>query len=233
MNKAAQSAPALVLFDIDGTLLRRAGPQHRQSLEYAVFKVTGVAAPTAHIATQGMLDGDILKLMMGDAGMKPRQITKALPAIMAAAAERYQDICPDLRRKVCPGVRTFLHKLKKRGVILGLVTGNLTDIGWRKMENSGLRSHFTFGAFADQGRTRAALVRIALGQARATGWIVRNTPTMLVGDHPNDINAARINGVRAVAVGTGISSRQDLLAHNPRWFVDDLTHFNVEELFSK
>ena len=34
----------LVLFDIDGTLLRRAGPAHRESLERAVWLVARVKA---------------------------------------------------------------------------------------------------------------------------------------------------------------------------------------------
>ena len=233
MNNAAPSAPAVVLFDIDGTLLRKVGPQHRQSLEDAVRQITGVETSNRHIATQGMLDGDILQRMMLDAGMKPRHITASMPAIMAAAEERYQHLCPDLRRKVCPGVRPFLQKLKKRGVVAGLVTGNLTRIGWRKMENSGLRQHFQFGAFADQGASRPALVRIALRHARTVGWLHSKTPVILVGDHPNDVNAARQNGVRVVAVSTGLSSKEELLAHNPHWVVDNLTQFNVEELFSK
>src|SRR6202022_214893 len=35
-------APALVLFDIDGTLIRRAGPHHREVLVDAVRLVTGI-----------------------------------------------------------------------------------------------------------------------------------------------------------------------------------------------
>ena len=232
MITVAQPAPAVVLFDIDGTLLRRAGPHHRQSLEDAVLHVTGVETTTSNIATQGMLDGDILKRMMRDAGMKPQDIAAAMPSIMTTAEECYQQLCPDLRSKVCPGVRPFLQKLKKRGVISGLVTGNLTRIGWCKMENAGIRQHFQFGAFADQGHTRAALVRIALRHARTSGWLVRKTPVVLIGDHPNDVNAAKKNGVRAVAVSTGLSSKEELLAHSPRWLVDDLTQLNVEELFS-
>ena len=37
---------ALVLFDIDGTLLRRAGPHHREALAAAVKKVTGIVTTT-------------------------------------------------------------------------------------------------------------------------------------------------------------------------------------------
>src|ERR1022692_2788549 len=38
--------PALVLFDIDGTLVRRAGPHHRQALVDAVRRVTGLETST-------------------------------------------------------------------------------------------------------------------------------------------------------------------------------------------
>ena len=42
-------APGLVLFDIDGTLIRRAGPHHRQALIDAVRHVTGLETTTDHI----------------------------------------------------------------------------------------------------------------------------------------------------------------------------------------
>ena len=43
---SATGAPALVLFDIDGTLIRRAGPHHRQALVDAVRHVTGLETTT-------------------------------------------------------------------------------------------------------------------------------------------------------------------------------------------
>jgi phosphoglycolate phosphatase len=52
--------PALVLFDIDGTLVRRAGPHHRQALVDAVRRVTGLETSTDGIPVHGMLDPDIL-----------------------------------------------------------------------------------------------------------------------------------------------------------------------------
>lgn len=42
-------APALILFDIDTTLLRRAGPHHRQALVDAVRQVTGRETTTDRI----------------------------------------------------------------------------------------------------------------------------------------------------------------------------------------
>jgi beta-phosphoglucomutase-like phosphatase (HAD superfamily) len=59
---------ALVLFDIDGTLVRRAGPHHRQALVHGVRKVTGWETTTEGIPVQGMLDPEILTRMMKAAG---------------------------------------------------------------------------------------------------------------------------------------------------------------------
>ena len=101
------------------------------------------------------------------------------------------------------------------------------------MERAGLRQHFQFGAFAEQGRDRAALVRIALRQAKLEGFYTRQTPVALIGDHPNDVNAARQNGVRAIAVTTGLTSREELSSHSPHMVLDNLNSLDWETLFSK
>src|SRR5690606_1797257 len=61
---SASRFPSLFLFDIDGTLVRRAGPQHRQALEYAAAQVLGVRASTEGIPVHGMLDTDIVTVML-------------------------------------------------------------------------------------------------------------------------------------------------------------------------
>ena len=232
VGSESRTASAVILFDIDGTLLRRAGPRHRKALVSAVLRVTGVETSNDHIATQGMLDSDILDMMLREAGISARAARKAMPAIMREAEVDYHSECPDLRRKVCPGVRRFLSKLPAAETRAGLVTGNLPLIGWRKMERAGLRHHFSFGAFAGQGKDRAELVKVALKNAKADGWLRRNTPVALVGDHPNDVNAAKANGVRSVAVATGLVGRDELAAHSPDFLVDDLSHLRLEDLFS-
>jgi len=220
---------ALVLFDIDGTLLRRAGPHHRQALEDAVLHVTGLKASTDGIPVAGMLDGDIVRKMMEAAGAKPGVVRQNLAAIMTKAQNLYVRRCPDLRTKVCPGVRPVLRRISRRAV-LGLVTGNLSRIGWKKMERAGLREHFRYGAFAEQGATRAALARAAVREARISGWVGRRSMVTLIGDHPNDIAAAREAGIRVVAVGTGIVSMEDLAAHKPDQLVTDLRALDLEWL---
>jgi len=221
---------ALVLFDIDGTLLRRAGPHHRQALVAAVKKATGLETTTEGIAVQGMLDRDILAAMLRNAGASQALIRRGMPHIVAYAQSTYVRRCPDLRRKVCPGARMLLYKLARRGIPAGLVTGNLTRIGWKKMERAGLRQYLRFGAFSELARDRPGLVRIALDHARRRGWIDRTSPVALVGDHPNDIRAARAHGVRSVAVATGLTSAEELAAHSPDLLVQDMRVLSVEML---
>jgi phosphoglycolate phosphatase-like HAD superfamily hydrolase len=220
----------MVLFDIDGTLIRRAGPHHRQALVDAIRRTVSVETTTDGVPVAGMLDRDILATMMTRAGMKPGTIKKAMPAVIKHAQSIYVRSSPNLARKVCPGVRRLLERLKRRGVVIGLVTGNLSRIGWRKMERAGLRRYFRFGAFAELAHDRAGLVRFAIRHARREGWIGRDSHISLIGDHPNDVRAAKANGIRSIAVATGLIGFEELQSYTPDVIVPDLRLLTLETL---
>ena len=95
--------------------------------------------------------------MMSAAGAPAAKIRRWMPAVIAEAQRLYD--CPDLRRKTCPGASRLLARLQRRNVPLALVTGNLTAIGWRKLEAAGLNGYFWHGAFGEMARDRAGLVR--------------------------------------------------------------------------
>jgi phosphoglycolate phosphatase-like HAD superfamily hydrolase len=222
---------ALILFDIDGTLIRRAGPHHRLALVEAVRRTTGIQTTTDGVPVAGMLDHTILRAMMTRAGMKASEIRRSLPETMEAAQLIYLKTSPRLERKVCPGVRPLLRRLKRHGAVIGLVTGNLSRIGWRKMERAGLRPYFRYGAFAEFAKDRAGLVRLAIREARREKWIARDSSIWLVGDHPNDVLAAKANGIRVLAVGTGIVHVDELRSHQPDLCLSDLRSLALEMLF--
>lgn len=225
-----EPAETLVLFDIDGTLLRRSGPAHRQALERAAGRVAGVAVSADGIPVAGMLDRDILLEMLARAGVGRSRARAMLDEIGRAAQNIYARICPDLRRRVCPGVRPLLRRLERRGVPCGLVTGNLERIAWTKMRRAGLREFFPVGAFSGDGPTRAALIRLAAARARRSGLLRRGAQIVYVGDHPNDVRAAREAGARIIAVGTGVVSGEALLAEKPDLYVPDLRALPLDAL---
>jgi phosphoglycolate phosphatase-like HAD superfamily hydrolase len=217
----------LLLFDIDGTLVRRAGGHHRQALVDAVRAVTSLETTTEGIPVHGMLDPDILFAMMQRAGMERDAIAAAMPEILKEAERIYEATCPDLRARTCPGVKRLLQHLSRNRVPCVLVTGNLEKIGWKKLDCAGLKRFFLFGSFAGTAHTRTALARNAIRMARKRGLIHEGTKVWLIGDAPQDVLAARGNGISCVAVHTGVSNGRDLGRLRPSRLVKDLGRLRV------
>ena len=143
----------------------------------------------------GMLDPDILTQMMRAGGIRRRADPAMMPGDHRGGAGIYQTSVPDLRDKTCPGVVPLLDDLRERGTVLALVTGNLTRIGWQKLERAGLDHYFRFGAFGEMAPTRGGLARLAIEQARREG-LIDGTRISLIGDATQDVLAARENGIR-------------------------------------
>jgi phosphoglycolate phosphatase-like HAD superfamily hydrolase len=225
-----KDSPPLVLFDIDGTLVRRAGPYHRDALAYGIRRVMGIETTTDGIPVQGMLDPVILAAMLRRAGVAPPQLRANLAAIERAAARYYLRVCPPIGDRLCPGVPAALAKLSRHGALLGLVTGNLTRIGWHKLERAGLRSCFAFGAFGDMAPNRAALVALAIAEARRRGWSGERARISMIGDAPADILAARRNRIRSIAVRTGITPPGELESLAPDFLLPSLSYLRLRML---
>lgn len=227
------SYKALVLFDIDGTLVRRAGPHHREALVHGVRKVTGLETTTDGIPVQGMLDPDILTMMMRRAGASTAAIRRAMPEIWRAAERYYLRVCPVLEDRHCPGVAPVLERLTRRDILLGLVTGNLTRIGWRKLGRAGLAGYFRFGAFGEMAATRTRLARMAIRQARREGWIAQGAPVSLIGDSPADVAAAHGSRSCAIAVATGLTPAAQLAALGPDFLLRNLRDLRLRMVESQ
>lgn len=214
---------SLVLFDIDGTLVRRTGPWHLKALVEGVRQITGSETTTEGIPVHGMLDPAILAIMLRRIECPEAQIAALIPRINMIAEEVYLATVPDLRDKTCPGVPELLAALAARGVPMVLVTGNLTRIGWRKLEQAGIHHHFRYGAFGEMAPTRGQLATLAIARARQEKLIGENCRISLIGDTPQDVQAARDNGIRAIGVRTGITPPGDLEHAAPDLLLDDLT----------
>lgn len=209
-----------ILFDIDGTLVRRTGPYHREALAVAIREVFAIDTTTDGIPVHGMLDPDILQAMLNRAGFSNEAVARAMPELQRFAEEHYLAVCPDLQHAACPGVPSLLERIRRGNIPLALVTGNFTRIGWHKLERAGLAQYFSFGAFAELAQTRAGLAALAIAHVDADR-------VYLVGDAPSDIEAARANGIISVSVHTGISSREDLAALKPDHLIPSLRFFTL------
>jgi phosphoglycolate phosphatase len=219
------------LFDIDGTLMRGAGAHHKEALIEGIKRVTGVTTSFEGVDTAGKLDMDLIAALLVSAGVRAEAVL--LREIAQECQRAYRANCShDLRPYLCRGALEVLSALSQRGAALGLVTGNLSAIGWRKMELAGLREFFLCGAFSEDGATRAHLANLATIRAREQRDAAPSCRVSLIGDHRNDIEAAKKNGIRAVAVASGPMPAEELRASEPDILVDSLADLDIDLLFT-
>jgi phosphoglycolate phosphatase len=209
-------APRLLLFDIDGTLVRRAGAAHADALREAIHEVhrVGVTRPRASISPAGRTDGEIARLLLLDAGVSARSIDEHAGEVRETCCANYARLCPaDLSDMLVPGVAELVAWLASRDdVMLSLVTGNFEPVARLKLKRAGVGRHFPAGqgGFGSDSEDRAALPGIARKRAGHDGVSHPRPRTIVIGDTPRDIACARADELRCFAVTTGPHGGADL-----------------------
>ncbi len=216
-------SPSLFLFDIDGTLLSGAVAVHRDAFRYATEKVYGIALALNGIVTAGRTDSWILVEALRRHGVGDARIEEGMPHAFSVMETYVQENLGDLRHTVLPGVPEILEALQESGHTLGLLTGNLQGIAAAKMHHAGLGGCFVAGGYGAESQVRALLVPAALQSVGlVTGRMFGIPETVLIGDTPLDIEAARASGTRVVAVATGRFSMDALRRVDPDLLLSSL-----------
>lgn len=219
--------PTVLLFDIDGTLLRTGGAG-RRSMRQAFHELFGRPDALDHMDFRGMTDPLILLGGLHSVGAAPT------PEHVAALTEAYLralavEVPASSDYAVLPGVRALLAHLSGRErVALGLGTGN-TQAGARtKLTHGDLWHHFGFGGFGDDHGDRVELIRTgAMRGASALGAPLDACRVVIIGDTPKDAHAARGIGAACLGVLTGGYSEPELREAGAEWVVPDLRHGSV------
>src|SRR5215470_16977432 len=196
------------LFDIDGTLANTRGGVHYNSFHTALQQVYGCEGKIDPVPVHGSTDIGILRAALAHYGRLNENFEALLPRarqMMCAEVVRNAD---GLEVELCPSIPELLTMLSHEGKLLGVVTGNFEEIGWRKLERGGVRQFFDFGSFSDTREKREDIFRHGVEIARRLRG--PDTSVCFVGDTPSDIRAAAHLGLPVIAVATGIYSVQDL-----------------------
>lgn len=220
----------LVLFDIDGTLIRTGGAGVKAFAKVFATEF-GAVDGFEQLKFGGRTDVSLLREFFGFHNIP------ATPENFHRFFERYvfwlDHILQESQAQVCPGVREFLRELQglEPPPLLGLLTGNLRLGAEIKLRHLNLWDTFTVGAFADNHEDRDQIA--ALACQRASGFLEQELladEVLVIGDTPLDIRCARAIGAKVLAVATGGSTLQQLMAHEPDWAVKDLRGVRAEEL---
>jgi phosphoglycolate phosphatase-like HAD superfamily hydrolase len=222
----------LVLFDIDGTLVRTGG--------------AGIEAFRRVFITEfGATDGFEKLKFAGrtDLGLVREFFEYHDIAMTADNLERFFEhyvflldyILEQGTPKSCPGVREFIAALRAlpKPPMLGLLTGNIRLGAEIKLRHCGLWDIFEMGGFADDSENRDLIAAAARDRgSRLLGKPLHGEEVLVIGDTPLDIRCGRFIGAKVLAVGTGGATLEELKAHQPDWAVEHLGCVTAREIVS-
>ena len=223
----------LLLWDVDGTLIRGGGVGSAVINEAATVAL-GRPVVGEGVVMHGKTDPQILTELFVAGEVAKDEIAQLLP-MAVAEAERLMALAEsDLRRRgeVIGGVVEVLGRVATvRGVRQTLVTGNLLGNATVKLAVFDLTGFFDVevGAYGTDHADRNELVPIALERVgRLRGERYPPEEVWVIGDTPGDLACARAAGVRCLLVGTGQIPMSDLLGLGADVVLSDLT--NTDEV---
>lgn len=220
----------LVLFDIDGTLIRTGGAGQK-AFEEAFRDGFGIGDATRSMSFAGRTDTSLVRegFLLHQIPTTPENFQKFFEVYL-----RWLEVLlKRLNGEVCPGVHEFMTQLERleSPPAIGLLTGNIRRGAELKLGHYGLWNHFSFGGFGDDHEERNRIAEIALARGRERlGNELTGEEVLVIGDTPLDIACARAIKARVLAVGTGQYTAEELAVENPCWVAPTLEHLSAREL---
>jgi phosphoglycolate phosphatase len=224
----------LILFDIDGTLIRTGGAGVR-AMTRAFEAICGVSDALERVEVAGRTDRLIMTdalALMGrslddDLLARFRELYSAFLREELRQPEVEHSGVTDARgvRGALPGVRSLLDHLEQErdDIDLALLTGNFRVSAEIKLAHYDLWRYFPWGAFADDALDRPDLLPVAINRYQSvTTRSIAPTNVIIVGDTPHDVTCARCGGAKVVAVATGNFDRAALSQCEPDVVFEDL-----------
>lgn len=214
----------LVLFDIDGTLLK-VGHINRSVLADALMEVYGTAGTAGTHNFAGKMDSSIIYEVLQNAGLSSSEIAAQFDRARETYIEMFRSRTAVSDVTLLQGVRELLERLSAcPELLLGLLTGNFEGSGRHKLLLPGIDHYFPFGAFADDGNHRNDLPPVAIEKAyRLCGKKFSDQDIIIIGDTEHDIICARAVNAKSIAVASGTYSLPELEKHRPHVLYENLS----------
>ncbi len=203
---------ALVLWDVDGTLIRNGGVSAET---YALaFERMTATPPQGRPATDGRTDYQIMRELFAANGCElGDEDAASFFGVLVDAMDANTDALRE-RGAALPCAEAALIALGDvPGVVQSVLTGNILPNARVKLDAFGLGRYLDFevGGFGSDDIVRANLVGVAQRKAGARyGEAFDRRSTLLIGDTPRDVEAALVGGALVLGVATGTSSEREL-----------------------
>ncbi|KAA3609990.1 MAG: HAD family hydrolase [Calditrichaeota bacterium] len=222
----------LLLFDIDGTLITGRGIPKKVALN-VIQKHFPNFKNGNEVRFNGMTDPLIVQQVLASNNHKIELDDPIINIILDDfLCELKKHVTPQTPPDILPGVENLLKTCSlDNAIFMGLVTGNMMHGAKIKLNAAGLDSYFSLGAFGSDHWNRNELPPIAISRAdKYFGKTFLAEDTWIIGDSPKDVECAKANGLKCLAVLTGKIDKQVMLKAGADFVMQDLG--NLEEFFS-
>jgi len=217
----------LVLFDLDGTLLR-AGGIGRRSTRFALQSIFGTSGNLDEFYPGGRTQEAIFMDTLADSGIEESSFLKKRDQLYQVFLDSFRGFLDqgDYEIEELPGAARLIEFLYGNpDYSLGLVTGNHEEIAKLKLQYAGLDPDvFLAGAYGQESGDRSDLVPLAKNRVESiTGLEFPGYSTIVIGDTTRDVISAHSVQATSFALTSGTDDRDLLLTSRPDSIFDNLS----------
>lgn len=219
----------LILFDIDGTLIKFKSGTAGKIFSDIMEEIFNVKIDKNNLPDfAGQTDLKILKEICEINNISFSSVESQIELIWEKMLSLFGKYCTPDYILLLEGVPELLDYLSQHEFItLGLLTGNFRENAYQKLKTYNLHNYFPFGAFGSDEEDRNKLPPLAI--KRANKYFEKdqfsNKNTIIVGDAPRDITCAKANDIKVACVTTGTYDISQLERYSPDLIFKDFSDY--------
>lgn len=220
----------LILFDIDGTIMRFKRRFAKRLFSQVMHEFFDREVPDEVLDNfGGMTDLSILRIMAESIEVKNDDVLTNIDSIWRRLREVFHDHINQDNLYLIKGADEIIKHFHEDPLVMqGLITGNFKENAYKKVDAFGLAEYFPIGGFGSDHEDRNHLPMLAIERANKYAgeerFHVGNT--LIIGDTFRDIECAKVNNIRILAVATGEVEYDDLAKGMPDRLVANFDDVN-------
>lgn len=240
----------LVLFDIDGTLIYHID-QTKQCgfprFEHAIKQIYGVNVRfSVKSSYNGWVDKQIVRSIISESLFPEKEFNDRwlnMGDALFAYAERQAAGGKKLYGPIQDAVSLAILLSGDKKYRIGLLTGNVKQMAYWKLDHAGIPSIFSFGLFGDTVDNRILLAKSVFDTFRNIFHKdILPSDIIIIGDSIHDVRCGKAIGAKTIAVATGTLTgkagihggsqyKKDLESEHPDLLVESLMDKSVLDYF--
>ena len=220
----------LVLFDIDGTLIKTGGAGEKAFAKVCEQEFN-IPNATENLHFAGRTDPAIVRDFFREFRIEPTP--EHFARFFSAYVIWLERLLTTLDGTVLPGVHDLIAAFRAMAhqPLIGLLTGNIKQGAELKLTHYRLWESFSMGAYGDDHEDRNQIAAIARDRgAKLLGSKLYGEEILVIGDTPRDVECAKAIDAKVLAVATGVFSVDQLSSCKPHWLVPNLAGVNANDL---